>query len=242
MSYGIRIEGDYGQLLIDDTLPVFQIVEEGYLDGAVVTFKHVYPKTPLVVIFPPTGRACWISSGGVYPKGFSAFCYEGFPYSRNHGPIVFPRPAYGARYAVIADYIPESDEAWGVRAWAADGRLVYDSGYPLGYFRGFGSSMNHWYNFQTRNDNKLEAYIFVHRIPMPDETCGVVLNTLPFSGDTYPTHNAGLRAPNQGYFGWRDGGRENFGVGVQGPPGFSSGSQSVGDIAMYMQSVLFVSK
>lgn len=183
-----------------------------------------------------------VSAGGVTPTGFAVQCNDGFAYSRDHGAYVSPNPAYGARYAVISDTIPESGERFGIRAWAEDGRLVYDSGYPLAYFRGFGSAMNYWYAFQTRDDNQLEAFIFVHRIPSPDANCGVVLNTLPFSGDTYTTHNAGLRAPNEGYFGWPNANRTNFGVGVQGPPGFSSGSQSVGDVTMYMQSVLFVSK
>lgn len=255
MSFGARFEGEFGQLLIDETLPVFQIVEEGSLVANVIsgpsgsfvagmgaTFKRSYARTPLVVIFPPYGVPCWLSGGSITTSGFAVQCNDGFAYSRDHGAIVLPSPVYGARYAVISDEVRPSNEQFGMRLWAADGRLIYDSGYPLAYFRGFGSSMNYHSRFQTRDDNQLEAFIFIHHIPMPDATCGVVLNTLPFSGDTYPTHAAGLRAPNTGYFGWQDGGRTNFGVGVQGPPGFSSGSQSVGDISMYMQSVLFVSR
>lgn len=255
MSFGALIEGDNGQLLIDNTLPVFQVVEEGmllpnvidlgngssFVYGFQAVFKRIYPRTPLVAIFPPANITCWMSDGNVTPMGFSVMCYDGFPYSNDHGPIIQPSPVYGARFAVISDWIPESDEAFGVRFWADDGRLVYDSGYPLAYFRGFGTRMDHWFNFQTRNDNKLESYKFVHRIPMPDANCGVILNTLPFSGDTYPTHSAGLREPNTADFGWHGADRSNFGVAVQGPPGFTSGSQSVGDVSMYIQSVLFVS-
>jgi len=255
MSFGALIKGDNGQLLIDNTLPVFQVVEEGvllpniidlgnggsFVSGFGAVFRHTYPRPPLVAIFPPPGVTCWIESGGVTERSFEVTCYNGFPYSDNHGPIILPRPVYGVRFMVISDWIPESDEALGARFWADDGRLVYDSGYPLAYFRGFGTRMDHWFNFRTRNDNQLEAYKFVHRIPMPDANCGVILNTLPFSGDTYPTHNAGLRAPNTANFGWHGADRSYFGVAVQGPPGFNSSQQSVGDVSMYIQSVLFVS-
>lgn len=254
MPFGARFEGDNGQLVLDETLSVFQILEEGaigpiyqdityeggsfsYMLGFGATFKRTYAKTPLVVLFPPAGGgACWISGGSVTPSGCSMQCKDGFAFSYKHGPFQYPNDVYGVRYAVISDEIPESNERFGMRLWDEDARLIYDSGYPLAYFRGFGISMNYWYPFQTRNDNKLEAFIFVHRVPIPDAECGVILNTLPFCGDTY--------APKAGpvYFGWRAGDRANFGVGVQGPPGFSSGSQSVGDATMYIQSVLFVSR
>ena len=161
MSYGFEIRGDAGNIMVDDTYPVFQVIEQGVIPPSASTYSYLhrvkftrtYADPPLLILYPPDGRA-----GLLYTFRFtvnSAGQVDGFSAELSGSPFRLlgysdPDPlvggsavaliepserAFGWSYAVATDQIPYGEEPYGVRVWDTAGRLVYDSAWPLAYFR-----------------------------------------------------------------------------------------------------------
>lgn len=159
MSYGFIIEGDFGQILVDDTFPVYQVLERkrwGGVGNGSVIYTDVTPQHPddflMVFSIPPASGAA-----GMYVAASSFLVhearlepgalmlanlasddrfYQGAPFLAHH---FYPRvrtDSAGWEYALVSAFKPgDSGEDYGLRVWGADEQIVYDSAYPLAYFR-----------------------------------------------------------------------------------------------------------
>jgi hypothetical protein len=207
MSYGFAISGDAGNIMVDDTYPVFQVIEQGDIPPSAssdsylhrVQFTRTYADPPLLILYPPEGRPGWIytfrftvdASGRV--DGFSAEL-TGNPWrllgyadadmlvGGSDVAIIEPSErAFGWRYAVATDQVPYGEEPYGLRVWNTAGRLVYDSAWPLAYFRApLGSSLTLVRREQIGNMGVYETFRDTYAAPVafaPGAKVGILAST-----------------------------------------------------------------
>ncbi len=173
MSYGFEIRGDAGNIVVDDLYPVFQVIEQAYIPPAEtansylhkVKFTRTYADPPLLILFPPDGRP-----GFLHTFRFSvdaAGNVDGFV-AELYGDMAFtPARAFNWRYAVATDRIPYGEEPYGLRVWDSVGRLIYDSAWPLAYFRApLGSALTLSSRTKIADMNAYETYRDIHEAPV----------------------------------------------------------------------------
>ena len=238
MSWGFRLEGDHGSIMLDEQYPIYQVTSESvplpdpFTGGIVGGFL---PGSMTVCVPPVTGQT-WLYS--VFGAEIGA--QERLPSWTDWREGTVPGVSYG--WTVVRAQVrpTPSRETHGMRLFDAAGQLIYDSGYPIVYFAAFGGGFTYSHKVMTRNDNKLEAFIFVYRVPIPPVPPGMRVGLL---ADTLSFYDGWTRRPgNSGevYYGFPDNSRTHLYLGIQGPPGFSSGSQSPGSIAAFLESIIFV--
>lgn len=243
MSFGFRLEGDHGEIMIDERYPVYQVVSEyspapgpyfGTIIGSPIAGQ-------MCIAIPPATGQTWLNGSLWYP-GIDA--YDRLPSWRDYSQFDgtpsagYPGVSYGWRVAFAQAQPVASPEKYGMRVFGPAGERVYDSGYPLVYFAGFGGSFAYSHKVMTRNDNDLESFIFVYRVPIPPVPAGMRLGLL---ADTLTFVDAWTASFQGGdvYYGFPYNSRTHLYVGIQGPSGFSSRSQAAGSIEGFLQSIVF---
>lgn len=128
MSYGLYVANAYGNSQIDGTLPMYAgSVSYSFkctqtIDNLSGIYKHSVPATGdwrvmLAISTPPAG--VWVC---VKPDQYSdSYVIYSTSSTVTHNLVIFES---------LANITPSS-ETHGLRAWAADGRLIFDSGHKL---------------------------------------------------------------------------------------------------------------
>lgn len=121
MSYGLRVEGEGGRLIIDPDYSAYSVHSYGTLavNGKSplpdVSYRQISTPSginnPIVLFKPPVGRIINYHGTHIFSKG---------------GDVNLP-------YAILApaNELPQSSESYGLRVWNSQGRLVFDSGHTI---------------------------------------------------------------------------------------------------------------